>query len=374
MAGGVNKVILVGNLGADPDMRYTPSGQGVCELRVATSESWNDKNGQRQERTEWHRIVVWGKRAEMLLEVSLEGPAGLRRGPDPDPQVRRQRRQQALHHRDHRERRAVPRRRWPRRRWRRWRRGDGSSASGRLRLRRRRQAIWRRRRRRRRRPRRRHSVLQRPDATPALWANADFLRLWSAQAISAFGSRITRTALPIIAVKALGEPESRRRCWRRCQLAPGVVSRDVLGRLRRSRSQAPHPDRRRRRARGGRHRRDGRVGARRVDHRARVRGRRDRRRRVGVVPDHRRRVLAGAGRKRDARRRQREARGDRGDRRDQRAGGRGRVDLGARRATRGRDRRGNVRVVGGRCSAASAQPSHAAAGAEVASTSMWQRL
>jgi len=45
MAGGVNKVILVGNLGADPDMRYTPSGQGVCELRVVTSESWNDKNG-----------------------------------------------------------------------------------------------------------------------------------------------------------------------------------------------------------------------------------------------------------------------------------------------------------------------------------------
>ena len=50
MAGGVNKVMLVGHLGADPDMRYTPSGQGVCELRVATSESWNDKNGQRQER------------------------------------------------------------------------------------------------------------------------------------------------------------------------------------------------------------------------------------------------------------------------------------------------------------------------------------
>ena len=64
MAGGVNKVILVGNLGADPDMRYTPSGQGVCELRIATSESWNDKNGQRQERTEWHRIVVWGRTAE----------------------------------------------------------------------------------------------------------------------------------------------------------------------------------------------------------------------------------------------------------------------------------------------------------------------
>jgi single-strand DNA-binding protein len=73
MAGGVNKVILVGHLGADPDMRYTPSGQGVCELRVATSESWNDKNGQRQERTEWHRVVVWGKRAEVCSKYLAKG-------------------------------------------------------------------------------------------------------------------------------------------------------------------------------------------------------------------------------------------------------------------------------------------------------------
>ena len=73
MAGGVNKVILVGNLGADPDMRYTNGGQGVCELRVATSESWNDKNGQRQEKTEWHRIVVWGKRAEVCAKYLSKG-------------------------------------------------------------------------------------------------------------------------------------------------------------------------------------------------------------------------------------------------------------------------------------------------------------
>jgi single-strand DNA-binding protein len=73
MAGGVNKVILVGYLGADPDMRYTPSGQGVCEMRLATSESWNDKNGQRQERTEWHRIVVWGKRAEVCSKYLAKG-------------------------------------------------------------------------------------------------------------------------------------------------------------------------------------------------------------------------------------------------------------------------------------------------------------
>lgn len=73
MAAGVNKVILVGHLGADPDMRYTPSGQGVAELRLATSESWNDKNGQRQERTEWHRIVVWGKRAEVVSKYLSKG-------------------------------------------------------------------------------------------------------------------------------------------------------------------------------------------------------------------------------------------------------------------------------------------------------------
>jgi single-strand DNA-binding protein len=54
-------------------MRYTPSGQGVCELRVATSESWNDKNGQRQERTEWHRVVVWGKRAEVCAKYLAKG-------------------------------------------------------------------------------------------------------------------------------------------------------------------------------------------------------------------------------------------------------------------------------------------------------------
>ena len=73
MAAGVNKAILVGHLGADPDMRYTPSGQGVCELRIATSESWNDKNGQRQERTEWHRVVVWGKRAEVCSKYLAKG-------------------------------------------------------------------------------------------------------------------------------------------------------------------------------------------------------------------------------------------------------------------------------------------------------------
>lgn len=60
----VNKVILIGNLGADPELRYTNSGSAVANLRIATNEAWTDKNGERQERTEWHRIVVWGKQAE----------------------------------------------------------------------------------------------------------------------------------------------------------------------------------------------------------------------------------------------------------------------------------------------------------------------
>ena len=74
MAGGINKVILIGNLGADPEVRFTPSGQAVANFRIATSESWNDKTtGQKQERTEWHRIVVWGKLAELCGEYLKKG-------------------------------------------------------------------------------------------------------------------------------------------------------------------------------------------------------------------------------------------------------------------------------------------------------------
>src|SRR5437867_435406 len=74
MAGGsVNKVILIGRLGADPEVRYTPSGAPVANFRIATSESWNDKQGQRQERTEWHRIVAWGKLAELCGEYLSKG-------------------------------------------------------------------------------------------------------------------------------------------------------------------------------------------------------------------------------------------------------------------------------------------------------------
>lgn len=69
----VNKVILVGRLGQDPELKYTQSGQPVCNLSVATSEVWNDKNGQRQEKTEWHRVIVWGKPAENCAKYLGKG-------------------------------------------------------------------------------------------------------------------------------------------------------------------------------------------------------------------------------------------------------------------------------------------------------------
>ena len=71
--GSVNKVILVGNLGRDAELRYTPGGAAVASLNLATTDVWNDKSGQRQEKTEWHRIVVWGKTAETLSEYLLKG-------------------------------------------------------------------------------------------------------------------------------------------------------------------------------------------------------------------------------------------------------------------------------------------------------------
>ena len=71
--GSVNKVILVGNLGRDAELRYTPGGAAVATLNLATTEVWNDKSGQRQEKTEWHRIVLWGKQAESLQEYLVKG-------------------------------------------------------------------------------------------------------------------------------------------------------------------------------------------------------------------------------------------------------------------------------------------------------------
>lgn len=71
--GSVNKVILVGNLGRDAELRYTPGGAAVATLNMATTEVWNDKSGGRQEKTEWHRVVVWGKQAESLQEYLTKG-------------------------------------------------------------------------------------------------------------------------------------------------------------------------------------------------------------------------------------------------------------------------------------------------------------
>lgn len=71
--GSVNKVILVGNLGRDVELRYTPGGAAVATLSMATTDVWTDKGGQRQEKTEWHRVVLWGKSAESLAEYLVKG-------------------------------------------------------------------------------------------------------------------------------------------------------------------------------------------------------------------------------------------------------------------------------------------------------------
>ena len=71
--GGVNKVILIGNLGSDPEVKYTPSGVPVANVSLATNETWNDRNGERQERTEWHRLVVWRKLAEIVGQYLKKG-------------------------------------------------------------------------------------------------------------------------------------------------------------------------------------------------------------------------------------------------------------------------------------------------------------
>lgn len=74
MSRGINKVILVGNLGKDPEMRYLPSGAAVCNFSIATSESWKDKQtGEQKERTEWHDIEVWGNQAEACGKYLSKG-------------------------------------------------------------------------------------------------------------------------------------------------------------------------------------------------------------------------------------------------------------------------------------------------------------
>ena len=69
----VNKVILVGNLGKDPEVRFTGGGRAVCKFPLATSETWNDAEGHKQERTEWHNVVVWGKQGENCGQYLSKG-------------------------------------------------------------------------------------------------------------------------------------------------------------------------------------------------------------------------------------------------------------------------------------------------------------
>ncbi len=91
----VNKVILIGNLGADPETRYLPSGDAVTNIRIATTETWRDKNGEKQEQTEWHRVALFGKLAEIAGEylkkgspVYIEGRLQTRKWTDKDGQER----------------------------------------------------------------------------------------------------------------------------------------------------------------------------------------------------------------------------------------------------------------------------------------------
>ena len=97
MAGSVNKVILIGNLGADPEIRRMPDGRPICNLRLATTESWRDKNsGERREKTEWHRVVIFSeplcKVAEQYLrkgaKVYIEGALQTRKWEDQNGQER----------------------------------------------------------------------------------------------------------------------------------------------------------------------------------------------------------------------------------------------------------------------------------------------
>jgi len=73
MAEGLNKVLLLGNLGADPELKVTQGGQAVLKLRLATTETYLDRNNTRQERTEWHRVTLWGKRGEALAKFLTKG-------------------------------------------------------------------------------------------------------------------------------------------------------------------------------------------------------------------------------------------------------------------------------------------------------------
>jgi len=91
----INKVILIGNLGRDPEVRYMPSGDAVANISIATTETWKDKNGEKQEKTEWHRVAMFGKTAEIAGEylkkgsqVYIEGRLETRKWTDKEGQER----------------------------------------------------------------------------------------------------------------------------------------------------------------------------------------------------------------------------------------------------------------------------------------------
>jgi len=73
MSEGLNRVMLLGNLGADPDLRYTQGGQAILNIRIATTETYFSKDREKQERTEWHSITIWGKRGESLHKLISKG-------------------------------------------------------------------------------------------------------------------------------------------------------------------------------------------------------------------------------------------------------------------------------------------------------------
>ena len=118
--GSVNKVILVGNLGRDAELRFTPGGAAVATLNLATTEVWNDRQGQKQEKTEWHRVIAWDKLAEIVERylkkgdrVYIEGRIEYRQWEGQDGQTRytteiRAREMIMLGGRDSRERSTVP--------------------------------------------------------------------------------------------------------------------------------------------------------------------------------------------------------------------------------------------------------------------------
>lgn len=87
----LNKVILIGRLGKDPETRFMPNGEAVCNFSVATSESWNDRNGQRQERVEWHNVTMYRRLAEITGQYLKKGSQVYLE----DPQIHRQERYRA---------------------------------------------------------------------------------------------------------------------------------------------------------------------------------------------------------------------------------------------------------------------------------------